>query len=508
MANVDTAALAQQMLKLGLVTESQLQEGFDEVGHRVLEPGPLLRALERKGYLTPYQSGKLLKGELDGYFYGGYRVLYKIASGSFGRVYRAEDQQTGGVVALKVLRKRWSEDEHTIQLFEREGKVGLTLRHPNIVEVLHVGRDAASQRYYIVMEFVEGGNLRDFLGIRKRLTPAEALKFMEDSVSGLAHAHARGVTHRDIKLTNVLISSQGTAKLVDFGLAGIFTRTGLEAERGGEKMDRTVDYAGLEKATGVKSGDIRSDIFFLGCVLYEMLTGRSPLLMSKDPRVRMQKSRFEYIAPLSRDEVKAPPSVFLLVERMMTLNPRQRYQTPSQLLDAIREARKDVEGSALVPTTTAGGSTAAKPELLSVFVVERHEKFQNAMRERFKELGYRVFVAADPARALDRFLMQPFDGLVVDAGTTGEDARYVFERILDGAERQSLSCAGILLLSEAQAAWVDEIEPRPNQAVFVLGQGLSLKTVAQKLQELLAQTAAAGKVRPGEESPREERSAI
>jgi hypothetical protein len=495
------------MLKLGLVTESQLEEGFDEVGHRVLEPGPLLRALERKGYITPYQSGKLLKGDVDGYFVGGYRILYKIASGSFGRVYRAEDPQSGGVVAIKVLRQRWNEDEHTIQLFEREGKVGLTLRHPNIVEVLHVSRDPATRRYYIVMEFVEGGNLRDFLSIRKRLTPGEALKFMEDAAAGLAHAHSRGVTHRDMKLTNILISSQGTAKLVDFGLAGIFTRTGLEADRS-EKVDRTVDYAGLEKATGVKTGDIRSDIYFLGCVLYEMLAGRSPLLMSKDPRVRMQKSRFDYVPPISREEVKAPASVFLLVDRMMALDPRQRYQTPSQLLDAVKEARKDIEGGAGQLTTTAAGPTTAKPALVSVFVVERHEKFQDAMRERFKELGYRVFVASDPARALDRFLMQPFDGLVVDAGTTGEEARFIFERILDSAERQSLSVAGILLLSEDQAAWVDEIEPRPNQHVFVLGPGLNLKTVVRKLQELLAQTVSGGKVRPSEESVQGERSAI
>src|SRR5262249_60712092 len=132
-------------------------------------------------------------------------------------------------------------------------------------------------QYYIVMEFVEGGNLRDFLAIRKKLSPAEALKLIEDAASGIGHAYSRGVTHRDMKLTNVLISTQGTAKLVDFGLAGIFSRKGLELEHSSDKVDRTVDYAGLEKRTGVKAGDIRSDIYFLGTILYEMLTGRAPL---------------------------------------------------------------------------------------------------------------------------------------------------------------------------------------------------------------------------------------
>src|SRR5262249_28943665 len=155
-------------------------------------------------------------------------------------------------------------------------------------------------------------------------------------------------------------------KLVDFGLAGIFSRKGLELE-GGEKVDRTVDYAGLEKRTGVKSGDVRSDIFFLGCILYEMLTGRSPLLMTKDPRVRMSAGRFDNVQPMRRQELKAPPSVFQLVERMMSLDPRHRYQTPSQLLDAVREARQDVE-------TGKTTGKAAKPVARSVFVVERDQR--------------------------------------------------------------------------------------------------------------------------------------
>src|SRR5205085_10727950 len=108
----------------------------------------------------------------------------------------------------------------------------------------------------------------------------------------------------------------------------------------------------------------------------EMLSGPSPLLMSKDPRVRMQKSRFDYVPPISREEVKAPASVFLLVDRMMALDPRQRYQTPSQLLDAVREARKDVEGGAVVPTTAAAGPATAEPALAAVSGCERLQKLQ------------------------------------------------------------------------------------------------------------------------------------
>src|SRR5262249_30121861 len=265
MEPLDATAVAQLAVKLGLVTPSRMEEVRQEVDGPGQDVGSLLRQLERKGYLTPWQSNKLLKGEQHGYFLGGYRVLYKIASGSFGRVFRAEDPHTGQIVAIKVLRQRWSEDPHNIELFEREGKLGKSLRHPNIVTILDVNRDPATKQYYIVMEFVEGGNLRDFLAIRKKLEPAEALRLIEDAVAGLAYAYSRGLTHRDIKLTNILISTQGAAKLVDFGLAGIYSVGGKEIT---DKVDRTVDYAGLEKAAGVKTGDVRSDIYFLGCVLF------------------------------------------------------------------------------------------------------------------------------------------------------------------------------------------------------------------------------------------------
>jgi eukaryotic-like serine/threonine-protein kinase len=169
METMDTAAFAQQLLKLGLVTEAQLAEARDDLGADYFDLSQLRRYLERKSHITPWQSGKVLKGDFDGFFLGGYRLLYKIASGSFGRVFRADDPRSGRVVAVKVLRRRWSEDQQRIDLFLREGKVGLALKHPNIVEVLAINRDPASGQYYLVLEFIEGGNLREILQIRKKL---------------------------------------------------------------------------------------------------------------------------------------------------------------------------------------------------------------------------------------------------------------------------------------------------------------------------------------------------
>jgi serine/threonine protein kinase len=471
MEDVDATTLADLAVRVGLVTLEQVQEGWDVVGKRVEAPEPLLRALERKGYLTPLQSGKLLKQEKDGYFLGGYRLLYKIASGSFGRVYRADDPKTGRVVAVKVLRRKWSEDKHNIELFEREGRVGMTLRHPNVVEILAVNRDPASRQYFIVMEFVEGGNLRDFLTIRKKVEPAEMLRILEDVTSGLHHALTQGLTHRDMKLTNVLISSQGVAKLVDFGLAGVYAKGHKDQE---DNVDRTVDYAGLEKTTNVAPGDTRSDLFFLGCVAYQLLTGRSPLDMCKNPRDRMLRERFTNIAPLAPEEVNGPYSVIRLVETMMSLNPQERFQTPSQLLEAIRDVRRELEGKA-VPDAGKNGQR-------TLFLVEKDERLQDVLRVKLKELGYRVLIAADPVRALDRFRQQPFDFIVVDVGTTGENGMLIFERIMNDADRQKALLHGILMFSDEQEIWTKKVVNRPH--VELLVQPIKLKQLLRKIQEM------------------------
>src|SRR4029453_12634420 len=130
---------------------------------------------------------KLLKGDMDGYFMGGYKILYKISSGNFGRGFRAEDPHSHSIVAVKVLRRRWSEDQQRIDLFIREGKVGLTLKHPNIVEVLAINQDPHSKQYYLVMEFVGGGNLREILKLRQAMKVDEALRVLEDCANGLAY---------------------------------------------------------------------------------------------------------------------------------------------------------------------------------------------------------------------------------------------------------------------------------------------------------------------------------
>jgi serine/threonine protein kinase len=468
MSNRDAGSFAEHAVQLGLLTESQLKEAQAEVEDGDDQPERLLRTLERKGHLTPWQSQKLIKGDKDGYFLGGYRLLYRIAAGSFGRVFRADDPHTGNIVAIKVLRRRWSEQRRTIELFEREGKVGLSLRHPNIVSVLAVDFDEASRQYYIVMEFIEGGNLRDFLAIRKKLSCAEALRWIEDCANGLAHAYAQGVTHRDIKPSNILISSTQTAKLVDFGLADIYTPQ-IEDN---SKVYRTVDYAGLERATGSPPGDVRSDIYFLGCTLYEALTGKSPLFMTPDLKARMRRERFLNCSALHPGDVQAPPSVYHLIETMMAFNPQHRYQTPSQLVEAVRHARRDVEGQG-----PADG--VQTPTERSVFIVEKNHRLQDALRDNIKKLGYRVFLSANAPVALERYRHKPYDALIMDAAGGEEDSLLSFEHIIREANRKKRPLGAILLLNKEQADWTTLVPAKPH--VVALVRPIKLGQVVEKL---------------------------
>jgi eukaryotic-like serine/threonine-protein kinase len=469
MSTPDADGIAQLARRLDLVTDDQLMDAWAEVGNRSGPPGPLLRTLERKGYLTPWQASKLLKGDTDGYFLGGYRLLYRIAAGSFGRVYRGDNPRTGEVVAIKVLRKRWAEDNRKIELFEREGKVGLAMQHPNIVRILAVNRDPSTGQYYIVMEFVEGGNLRDFLAIRKKLEAPEALRLLEETTSGLAYANTMGLTHRDLKPTNILISATKTAKLVDFGLAEL---AGGAREEGGE-IDRTVDYAGLEKATGAKAGDPRSDIYFLGCTFHEMVTGRPLLNPVKDARARMLRHRFEIDGQLRRDDPDLPPPILSLLTRMVAFDPAHRFQTYEQVLDAIQQVRAEVEGG-------ASARAAAGPK--TVFVVEGNAKFQDAFREKLKARGYRVLISINAGQALARFLQQPYHALIVDCATGDRTGLEAFEKVLREADLKRQDCAGLLLLSKDQEHWAESLEQFPKAAALVMP--VAMKQILQKLADL------------------------
>ena len=176
---------------------------------------------------------------------------------SFARVYRAVDRVSKATLAVKVLRQRYASDKARRNAFQREGMTGRLLDHPNIVRIEDVGEENGIS--FLTMEFVEGQNLREIIRLRGAFEVSRGLDLILQIASALEYAHKKGVTHRDMKASNVLVSSQGVAKLVDFGLAGV---AGVSDKMLSAAQPRTLDYATLEKASGKPNDSTAADIFF------------------------------------------------------------------------------------------------------------------------------------------------------------------------------------------------------------------------------------------------------
>jgi serine/threonine protein kinase len=451
----------------------------------------MVRLLERRRYLTSWQGRKLLKGDMDGYFLGGYRLLYKIASGSFGRVYRGDDPRTGQVVAIKVLRNKWMMDKQKVDLFLREGKLGMTIRHPNIVPVLTVSQDTVTQQYFIVMDFIEGYNLRDMIHVRRKLQPDEAIRIIMECTEGLAYAHAKGLTHRDIKPTNILIeAATGQTKLVDFGLAEISAGSAVYLQRQDEidqvvAVDRTVDYAGLEKATNQKPGDVRSDIYFLGTVLYECVAGATLMPPTRDRQARMQARRYQDVEETLAKNGPAlgvPQPLMPVLAKMVAFEPKARYQTPTQLLEALQGCQAEVYAAAqAAQAVQASARTPTGP--LVLFAVETKENMKDAFREKFGARGFRVLMSSDPAQAIKQYREKPYHALIVDAAAVGREAVSVYNRVLKEADAAKLDLAAVLLLAPEQRDW--EADAIAHKRGTVMHFPIGMKDLMHNIRKLM-----------------------
>ena len=460
----------------------------------------LVQLLVRREFLTNYQVERLLKGERTGFFFGDYKVLYLVGTGSFARVYRAVHRQSGQVVALKVLRRRFSNDPEQYGQFVREGELGCTLRHPNIVPIYEVFSQGSV--HFLVMEFVEGRSLREFIKIRKKLDPVEATRLAIDIASGMSYAFERGLTHRDLKLSNVLVSSRGQAKIVDFGLAGVDSSVN-EDNLGDLGNARTIDYAALERATGVRKDDPRSDIYFLGCMYYNLLTGKAPLVDTKDRMQRLNKSRFLEIVPIETEAPSLPHFLGSVVNKMMMFDVNRRYQTPAAALTDLRAAAKR-----LVEDPTGSGEGQRERDRLSamvaaedqqaIMIVESNSRMQDVFRDSFKKAGYRVLLTSDPERALLRFQQENrvADCVIFNAQELGEAALTAYNRFVD--EQKASLVPAILLLDTNQRGWKKTAKTSPRHVVLAMP--LTMKQLQGVLIKLTSQEDA-GSEPPTQQAP-------
>jgi len=511
MAELTAESIAQRAFDLNLLTDRQLQEIWGEFGRRNVTVDEFVQLLLRRELMTNFQLERLLRGEKGGYFYGDYKVLYLVAGGSFARVYRAVHKDSGKVVALKVLRRRHSMDAAQTDQFYREGMMGVSLRHPNIVPIFEAVSKGSS--HYLVMEFVEGGNLRDFVKVRRKFSPAEATKIAIDIAAGLDYAYQRGISHRDLKLTNVLLSSRGQAKLVDFGLAGADEKLADES-LGGEGINaRTIDYAGLERATGVRKDDARSDIYFIGCIYYHMLSGQAPLQETRDRIQRLSKSRFTSVIPIHQACPGVPRVVAAVVSRAMNLEAEKRYQTPGQMHADLRQAADRLAAGEVDAYTGQDDAAAGEPQQLTPeeqsrrqreaarylpdsqrrawLVIESSSQLQDLFRDALKRYGYRVLVISDPQRALAR-VEDPnntIDGVVLSTGHLGDTAVDAFIDLATGEQTSKVPV--VVLLDDKHAAWRERIKPHLSDQRVIVPLPIKLREFRDVLFRLVPPVATA-----------------
>lgn len=256
---------------------------------------------------------------------GRYQIIERIGGGGMALVYKAQDILLNRYVAIKVLRQQFVNDEEFIRRFRREAQSAASLSHPNIVSVYDVGQE--EDVHYIVMEYVEGQNLNEIIKERAPLQVDEAVRIASQIADALDHAHHNQIIHRDIKPHNILIGRNGRVKVTDFGIARAVTSATI-TQTG--SVVGSVHYFSPEHAKGVATGE-KSDLYSLGIVLYQMLTGRLPFLGESPISVALKHLQEHFDEPRTVNPM-IPQSVENIILKSMRKNPAERYQSAKEML--------------------------------------------------------------------------------------------------------------------------------------------------------------------------------
>ena len=276
-----------------------------------------------------------------------YEIMEHIGSGGMGQVFRARHRIMDREVAIKVIKRQFMNDETTLRRFENEIKAAAKLHHPSIVSSFDA--EVENDINLLVMEYIDGKKMSELVRLKKRLSIRHACHFARQIAQGLQHAFEKGLTHRDIKPQNLLVTSEGVVKIMDFGLAKFASETLGEDEESltleGESFG-TPDYVAPEQVRNAKAADIRADIYSLGCTLYFMLTGRKVFPSgSVGEKLAAHLEKTPDAIKVLRDDL--PDELCAIVEKMMHKDPEQRYQTPAEVADDLKPwCRKDRETTA------------------------------------------------------------------------------------------------------------------------------------------------------------------
>lgn len=291
-----------------------------------------------------------------------YEIQELLGRGGMGVVYRARDTRLGRPVALKLLKEELTTDPDRKRRFLHEARSASAITHPAIAQVYDV--DEAEGTLFIALEFVEGKTVRKLVSERE-LDLLGAVEVAIQAAEGLGRAHAKGIVHRDIKSDNIMVTPDGHAKILDFGLAKLFGPSGDEHSSMAETMALTqagtvlgtVAYMSPEQARG-KDVDHRSDLFSLGIVLYEMVTGELPF-KGQSPLDTMHAIAFDEVRPVTVIRKELPAELQRILSRCMRKRPEDRYQNAESLVEDLKRLKDSLESGSQRPVSLRDRVTAA-----------------------------------------------------------------------------------------------------------------------------------------------------
>lgn len=266
---------------------------------------------------------------------GRYLIESLIGVGGMANVYKGRDVRTGNQIAVKVLKEEFLDNEELVRRFKNESKAISILNHPNIVKVYDVS--VTDQLQYIVMEYIDGITLKEYLKQRNgALTWKEVVHFATQVLSALDHAHSKGIVHRDVKPQNIMLQADGSIKMMDFGIAR-FSRA--QSQTVSDKAIGSVHYISPEQAKGDHT-DARTDIYSVGVMMYEMLSGKLPFDGTGAVSIVIMQIS-EKPKPLAEVAPNIPVGLRQITEKAMEKDPADRYQSAQEMLDAIAAFRRD-----------------------------------------------------------------------------------------------------------------------------------------------------------------------
>ena len=349
--------LGRMVVDQGFATNDEVQNAIEAQRQDSSSSKSLAQLLVDNSAITPNQLARLkglVEAERSGQQIPGYSIIGKLGAGAMATVFKAKQLSLDRTVAIKVLPRRFSNNADFIRRFYAEGRAAATLNHPNIVQAFDVGQ--AGEFHYFVMEYVEGSTVYDLVAEKKRLEEARAIEITLEVAEALAHAHERGLIHRDVKPKNIMLTKGGIAKLADMGLArGVADADAAEAEAG--KAFGTPYYISPEQIRGEKEIGPAADIYSLGATIYHMLTGDVPF-NGKSPAEVMKRHLKTELTPPDHVNPKLTAGISQIIEMMMAKHPRDRYQNCADLvtdLKAVQKGKEPILAKSDVPESSLSG---------------------------------------------------------------------------------------------------------------------------------------------------------